>query len=99
MAIDWRFKIGDLARIRLVNDRNTLHAMAHPIHFHGQRFLVLSQNGVPNDDLVWKDTILVPVGSTAELLVEMSNPGRWMVHCHIAEHLQTGMMGVFEVSR
>ncbi|MBI4501917.1 MAG: multicopper oxidase family protein [Gemmatimonadetes bacterium] len=98
MAIDWRFRVGDVVKIRLVNDRNTLHAMAHPIHLHGQRFLVLSQNGVPNDDLVWKDTILVPVGSTAELLVEMSNPGRWMLHCHIAEHLQAGMMGVFEVN-
>src|SRR6185436_2844416 len=29
MAIDWRFKLGDHVRIRLVNDRNTLHAMAH----------------------------------------------------------------------
>jgi FtsP/CotA-like multicopper oxidase with cupredoxin domain len=97
MAIDWHFKVGDLLRLRLRNDRNTLHAMAHPIHIHGQRFLVLSQNGVPNDDLVWKDTILVPVGSTAELLVEMTNPGRWMIHCHIAEHLESGMMGVFQV--
>jgi FtsP/CotA-like multicopper oxidase with cupredoxin domain len=95
--IDWHFKLGDLVRIRLVSDRNTLHAMAHPIHFHGQRFLVLSQNGVPNENLVWKDTILVPVGATVELLVEMSNPGKWMVHCHIAEHLQAGMMAVFEV--
>ena len=99
MAIDWRFKVGDVVRVRMVNDRNTLHAMAHPIHFHGQRVLVLSQNGVPNDNLVWKDTVLLPVGSVAELLIEMSNPGRWMMHCHIAEHLQSGMMGVFEVSR
>jgi FtsP/CotA-like multicopper oxidase with cupredoxin domain len=98
MAIDWHFKVGDVVRVRLRNDRNTLHAMAHPIHFHGQRVLVLSQNGVPNDNLVWKDTILVPVGATAELLIEMSNPGRWMFHCHIAEHLQSDMMGVFEVS-
>ncbi len=97
MAIDWRFKVGDLVKIRLMNDRSTLHAMAHPIHLHGQRFLVLSQNGVPNEDLVWKDTVLMPVGSTAEILVEMSNPGRWMIHCHIAEHLQSGMMAVFEV--
>jgi len=97
MAIDWRFKVGDLVKIRLMNDRSTLHAMAHPIHLHGQRFLVLSQNGVPNEDLVWKDTVLMPVGSTAEILVEMSNPGRWMMHCHIAEHLQSGMMAVFEV--
>jgi suppressor of ftsI len=27
----------------------------------------------------------------------MANPGRWMIHCHIAEHLGAGMMGVFSV--
>ncbi|MBI4420185.1 MAG: multicopper oxidase family protein [Gemmatimonadetes bacterium] len=97
MAIDWAFRVGEVVRLRLANDRHTLHAMAHPIHLHGQRFLVLSQNDVPNDNLVWKDTVLLPVGATAELLVEMSNPGRWMMHCHVTEHLQTGMMGVFEV--
>lgn len=98
MAIAWTFRRGEVARIRISNDRNTLHAMHHPIHLHGQRFLVLSQNGVPNENMVWKDTVLLPVGSTAELLVEMSNPGRWMMHCHIAEHLQAGMMAVFEVN-
>lgn len=97
-AIDWTFKRGDIVKVRLVNDRATLHAMAHPIHLHGQRFLVLAQNGVRNDNLVWKDTVLLPVGSTADILVEMSNPGRWMMHCHIAEHLQAGMMAVFEVN-
>ncbi len=97
MAIDWTFRLGDVVKLRLVNDRHTLHAMAHPIHLHGQWFLVLSQNGVPNTNLVWKDTVLLPVGATADLLVEMSNPGKWMLHCHIAEHLQAGMMGVFQV--
>jgi suppressor of ftsI len=29
--------------------------------------------------------------------VEMSNPGRWMLHCHIAEHLGAGMMALFTV--
>jgi FtsP/CotA-like multicopper oxidase with cupredoxin domain len=46
---------------------------------------------------VWKDTALVPAGGTVDVLVEMSNPGRWMVHCHIAEHLQAGMMMAFDV--
>jgi len=36
--------------------------MAHPIHLHGQRFLVLARNGVPSERLVWKDTAIVPVG-------------------------------------
>ena len=97
MDIDWSFRQGDVVRIRLANDRHTLHPMQHPIHIHGQRFLVLAQNGVPSQNLVWKDTFLLPVGWTADLLVEMSNPGRWMLHCHIAEHLEAGMHTVFTV--
>jgi suppressor of ftsI len=97
MDVVWTFRRGDLVRLRLVNDRHTLHPMQHPIHIHGQRFLVLAQNGIPSDNFVWKDTFMLPVGSTAELLVEMSNPGRWMLHCHIAEHLESAMHMVFSV--
>ncbi len=97
MDIAWTFKRGEVVRMRLSNDRHTLHPMQHPIHIHGQRFLVLAQNGIASQNLVWKDTFLLPVGSTAELLVEMSNPGRWMLHCHIAEHLEAGMHTVFTV--
>jgi FtsP/CotA-like multicopper oxidase with cupredoxin domain len=97
MAVDWSFKVGDVVKIRIGNDRSSLHPMPHPIHLHGQRFLVLSHNDVPSENLVWKDTVLIPVGGTVELLVEMSNPGKWMMHCHIAEHLESGMMGVFTV--
>ena len=97
MDIEWTFDVGDVVRLRLTNDRDAAHAMQHPIHLHGQRFLILSVNGVPSDNLVWKDTMLLPVGATADLLVEMSNPGKWMLHCHIAEHMETGMMMVFEV--
>jgi suppressor of ftsI len=97
MEIDWAFRVGDRIRLRIRNEREVLHAMHHPIHIHGQRFLVLALNGVPNENLVWKDTFLLPVGWTADLLVEMSNPGDWMIHCHISEHLDSGMMAVFRV--
>jgi suppressor of ftsI len=97
MDIEWRFRVGEVVKLRLVNDRGAFHAMQHPIHIHGQRFLVLSVNGVPNPHLVWKDTVLLPAGFSADILLELSNPGRWMLHCHIAEHLETGMHMVFEV--
>jgi FtsP/CotA-like multicopper oxidase with cupredoxin domain len=71
--------------------------MQHPIHLHGQRFLVVARNGVPSDNLAWKDTAVVAAGQTADLLVEMSNPGRWMLHCHVAEHLEAGMHTVITV--
>jgi suppressor of ftsI len=95
--VEWRFRKGDLVRIRLISDRDALHPMHHPIHLHGQRFLVLEQGGTRNDNLAWKDTLLLPTGDVAELLVEMSNPGRWMLHCHISEHIEAGMKMVLTV--
>lgn len=97
MDIDWRFRRGDVVKIRLHNLPGSMHPMNHPIHFHGQRFLVLARDGVPNDDLVWRDTVMVPVGGTADILLDASNPGRWLAHCHIAEHLDAGMRFTFTV--
>lgn len=96
--IDWQFKQGDVVKIRIHNDGLSMHPMGHPIHFHGQRFLVLSRDGVPNPYLAWKDTELIPVGQTVDILLDASNPGKWMAHCHIAEHLEAGMHMMFTVS-
>ncbi len=97
MDINYNFEVGDKIKIRLYNDPNSMHPMQHPIHFHGQRFLVLEKDGVKNDNLAWKDTVLVPIGSTVDILLDVTNPGNWMAHCHIAEHLQAGMMMHFNV--
>jgi len=97
MDIDWRFEVGDVVKIRLRNDPDAFHPMNHPVHLHGQRFLVLSRDGVPNENLAWKDTALLPVGATVDILLEVTNPGQWMLHCHIAEHLEAGMMMAFAV--
>ena len=97
MDIEWRFRVGDVVKIRLRNDPGAFHPMNHPVHLHGQRFLVLSRDGVPNENLAWKDTALLPVGATVDLLLEVTNPGQWMLHCHIAEHLEAGMMMAFAV--
>ena len=93
----YHFKVGDMVKIRIFNDPDSVHPMQHPIHFHGQRFLGLEIDGVPNDNLVWKDTIMIPVGQTIDYLLEITNPGVWMAHCHIAEHLHSGMMVMFDV--
>ena len=98
MDIDWDFEVGDVVRIRLHNERRSFHAMQHPFHIHGQRFLVLSRNGVPNENLAWKDTVLLPTGTTTDILLEITNPGSWMAHCHISEHLESGMRMLFEVT-
>ena len=97
MEVRWSFQVGDVVKIRIHNDRGAFHSMQHPLHIHGQRFLILEQNGVVNKNLVWKDTVLLPAGSSTDILLELSNPGRWMVHCHIAEHLESGMKFVIDV--
>jgi len=95
--IHWTFRVGDLVKIRIHNLRRSFHPMQHPIHFHGQRFLVVARDGEPNENLAWKDTVVIPVGATFDILLEASNPGNWMAHCHIAEHLEAGMSMVFTV--
>jgi FtsP/CotA-like multicopper oxidase with cupredoxin domain len=99
-AIDWQFTVGERVKIRLVNEMESDHPMHHPFHLHGAgRFLVLSRDGVPEPNLVWKDTVLVRTGQTVDILFDVSNPGLWMAHCHIAEHMQSGMMFSFNVAR
>jgi FtsP/CotA-like multicopper oxidase with cupredoxin domain len=84
-------------KIRLVNEMESDHPMHHPFHIHGERFLVLARDGAPEPNLVWKDTVLVRTGQTVDILMDASNPGVWMAHCHIAEHMETGMMFTFRV--
>jgi suppressor of ftsI len=97
MDIDWRVAKGSLVKLRIINEATSFHPMQHPIHLHGQRMLVVSRDGVATRNLVWKDTVLIPVGATVDLLIDASNPGDWMLHCHIAEHLGSGMMTVLHV--
>ncbi len=96
MAINWLFTKNKPAKIRIINDGKH-HPMQHPMHFHGQRFIVLSRNGLPEPTLGWKDTVLVRAGETVDSVLDNQNQGRWMGHCHISEHLGTGMMFGFEV--
>ena len=92
MDIDWSFKKGSLVKIHIFNDPKSMHPMQHPFHMHGQRFLVLETNREKNTNLVWKDTVLIPKWDSIDILVDMSNPWVWMAHCHIVEHLLSGMM-------
>jgi FtsP/CotA-like multicopper oxidase with cupredoxin domain len=97
-AIDWKFRVGDRVKIRLVNEMDSDHPMPHPFHVHGAgRFLILSRDGAVEPNLVWKDTVLVRTGEAVDILLDVTNPGRWMAHCHIAEHHESGMMFSFEV--
>jgi FtsP/CotA-like multicopper oxidase with cupredoxin domain len=96
--IDWTFRVGDQVKLRLVNEMDSDHPMPHPFHVHGAgRFLILARDDTVEPNLVWKDTVLVRTGETVDILLDVTNPGRWMAHCHIAEHHESGMMLSFNV--
>ncbi|MEQ1717164.1 MAG: multicopper oxidase family protein [Hyphomicrobium sp.] len=74
-----------------------LTSHAHPIHLHGHTFEVLSSNlrKLPPHRA---DTVLLVPKERVEVAFVADNPGRWMLHCHILEHQETGMMGYISVT-
>ena len=79
---------GDRVRLRLVN----LSGKFHPIHLHGHIVTVLARNGQPlTGSPIHLDAVLVPPGETWDLGFVASNPGVWMLHCHVLAHAAGGM--------
>jgi FtsP/CotA-like multicopper oxidase with cupredoxin domain len=70
------------------------HGMEHSVHLHGTTFQVLSINGRAPAGELWKDTVPVPTHGYVDLAFVMINPGDWMLHCHIIDHEDGGMMTV-----
>jgi FtsP/CotA-like multicopper oxidase with cupredoxin domain len=98
LSINWHFRVGDQVKIRIANEMDSDHPMHHPFHIHGAgRFVILSRDGVAEPNLVWKDTVLIPTGQTVDILLDVTHPGVWMAHCHIAEHHESGMFLSFRV--
>jgi FtsP/CotA-like multicopper oxidase with cupredoxin domain len=70
----------------------------HPMHLHGFAFRVLARNGAPNMRGEWLDTVLVGPQETVEIAFVADNPGDWLFHCHILEHMAAGMSGIVRVA-
>lgn len=70
--------------------------LLHPIHIHGHTFKVLESDrrSLP---VHHADTVLLTPQETIKVAFVADNPGRWMFHCHVVEHQETGMMGYFDV--
>jgi FtsP/CotA-like multicopper oxidase with cupredoxin domain len=72
----------------------------HPFHLHGYFFISLDEKGLPIVPLAWKDTVNIPMKSTARFIVTFDErPGTWMFHCHILDHAEGGLMGTVQVGR
>jgi hypothetical protein len=74
---------------------------SHPLHLHGFFFQVLDDTGAPVRPLAWKDTVDIPFEKTLRLAVRFDDregvTGAWMLHCHILDHAEAGLMGVVQV--
>lgn len=78
--------------VQMRNDTRWPHAM----HVHGHHFRVIKR-GVGAIDPYWWDTILVQPGEAMDIAFVADNPGRWMLHCHMMEHHESGMCTWYEV--
>ena len=85
--------IGQVVKVRFFNkDTMGMHRMDHPMYIHGAYFQVVSLNGQRPPREMWKDTVNVPSGQYVDVAFVMTNPGEWMLHCHILDHEDNGLM-------
>ena len=88
-----RLGLGRSYRLTWVNET----AFEHPIHLHGHGVHVIARNGTPLERPVIRDTVLIPPNESREVAFLADNPGDWMLHCHVPEHMSAGMMGYVTV--
>ena len=87
-------KLGETQIWKLVNKT----PWSHPFHLHGYFFQVVDEQGRPVGPNAYKDTLNIPMKTTARLLVTFDDrPGQWMFHCHILDHAEGGLMGTVAV--
>lgn len=84
---------GAFHRLRFVNKSFRLH----PIHLHGMFFRLLARNGASVDEPFFRDTVLIHAEESIDIGVIPLDAGVWMMHCHVLEHAEAGMMTTFEV--
>jgi len=86
------FRRGETAHIEFLNTTRYMH----PMHLHGHSFKVLFTSRLKRP-VHWADTVLVMPDERVRIAFVADNPGNWMIHCHIIEHQDTGMMSWFRV--
>jgi FtsP/CotA-like multicopper oxidase with cupredoxin domain len=95
-------KQGQRVRIRLYG----IGQFSHPIHLHGVPFKVVAVDGfsIPEDQQLTMDTVNVAPGQRFDIEFIATEPGKWMLHCHIPHHTTNadgndgGMMMIVNVT-
>ena len=94
MAPLFTFQLGRTQVLSIRNDT----AFAHPMHLHGHSFRLLARNGKPVSGTPWLDTVLLDPDERVKVAFVADNPGDWLFHCHVLEHMQAGMSAVVRVT-
>lgn len=87
-------KVGQVYKVQFEN-ADKMAGMSHPMHIHGAHFQIISKNGHPTNDTTWYDTYPMDQGIRTDIAIKFDEPGVWMVHCHILNHEDNGMMTSF----
>ncbi|MEX2261073.1 MAG: copper oxidase [Bryobacteraceae bacterium] len=85
-------KLGERVRIRLVN----LGMDHHPIHLHGNQFVVTGTEGGRGPIHGWasQNTVLVGVAQARDIEFDAKYAGDWMLHCHLPHHMMNQMVSM-----
>jgi manganese oxidase len=83
-------RLGSRVRLRIVN----LGMDHHPIHLHGNQFVITGTEGGRAPESTWypTNTVLVGVAQAKVVEFEAKFPGSWMLHCHLPHHMMNSMM-------
>jgi FtsP/CotA-like multicopper oxidase with cupredoxin domain len=96
--IDQRVRLGAVEEWTI---RNTHEHDDHVFHIHTNPFQVVEVGGQPQADRPWRDTVTVPRmakgGSTVIRSRFLDYTGVFMLHCHMMNHEEMGMMQAVEV--
>ena len=69
----------------------------HPFHIHVNPFQVIDKDAAGNEIRYWKDTLAVANNPTRVRMRFLDHPGRTVMHCHILDHEDQGMMQQIEI--
>src|SRR5260221_9706698 len=80
-----KMKVGETLKVRFIGSNS---GFIHPMHIHGGPFLVVARDGetLAPSARFEADTVNVGPGQRYDVIWKARNPGKWMIHCHIAHH-------------
>ena len=68
------------------------------MHLHGHHFWINSFEFGNKSKLVMRDKYLIQPQEKVDLIFTADNEGLWLFHCHMLEHVASGMIAMINIS-